>query len=176
MTQRVEPDPQVIDISIKRNGYFPNNEFPVLIYKKVLHLPRLRNKAAEIIQHIFLRHGWSNSWKDGIYDFHHYHSNTHECLGVAMGSAVVIIGGPGGKRIKISAGDVMILPAGVAHRCISQTENFYCVGAYPSGKEFDINTGSVEEYKKAVSKIRKLPIPRYDPVNGKAGTLKAYWR
>lgn len=176
MTQRVEIPSQIMDISIKRNDYFPNNEFPVLIYKKALHLPRLKNKAAEIIQHIFLRNGWSNSWKNGIYDYHHYHSNTHECLGVAMGSAMVIIGGPGGKRIKISAGDVIILPAGVAHRCISQTEDFCCVGAYPNGKEFDINTGSVEEYKKAVSKIRALPVPRYDPVNGKEGALRTYWR
>jgi uncharacterized protein YjlB len=176
MTQRLATAPQVIDISIKRNGYFPNNAFPVLIYKKALQLPRQKNKAAEIIQQIFLKHGWSNSWKNGIYDFHHYHSTTHECMGIAMGSAMVILGGPGGKRVKLNAGDVVILPAGVAHRCISKTEDFHCVGAYPQGKEFDIKTGTVEEYKQAVSKIRRLAIPRYDPVNGKDALLKSYWR
>lgn len=167
---------RVIELFIKRNGYFPNSIHPALVYKNALDLPRQKNKAAEAIREIFLHNGWSNSWKNGIYDYHHYHSTTHECLGAAMGSAMLLIGGPGGKRIKFAAGDVLILPAGMAHRCITETDDFCCVGAYPQGKEFDINTGTVEEYKKALPRIHKLSIPRYDPLNGKDGLLKTYWK
>jgi uncharacterized protein YjlB len=149
---------------------------PVLIYKKVWKLPRQKNKSAEIIQQHFLSHYWSNSWKNGIYNYHHYHSNTHECIGVAMGSAILILGGPGEKRITIKQGDLLIIPAGVGHKCVSHSTDFLCVGAYPKGKAYDINTGTIEEYKKALPMLKKIPIPTTDPVFGKGGFLFSYWK
>ena len=172
---RVDKDPDIRHLTLKRNNYFPNSTLPVLLYKQVLDLPLQINKAAEIIRDIFTHHRWSNTWKDGIYDYHHYHSNAHECMGIANRAAMVILGGPGGKKITLSRGDVLILPAGIGHKCISATKNFVCVGAYPNGKEFNINTGSLEEYKKAMLQLRKLPVPSYDPVFGKENILKEYW-
>lgn len=176
MHKLIDTSPRIESYSFRRNNYFPNNRLPLLIYKKVLLLPHQKNRAAAIIQQLFIKHSWANSWKNGIYNLHHYHSNTHECIGIAMGSAVVIFGGPGGRRIKIAEGDILIIPAGVGHKCVSKTSNFLCVGAYPLGKEYDINTGEPEEYKKALIKIRKLAIPKQDPVFGKNGQLDHYWK
>jgi uncharacterized protein YjlB len=53
----------------------------------------------------------------------HYHSNTHECLAVCSGNANVILGGPGGHRLILQQGDVIILPAGVGHKCTKHTGN-----------------------------------------------------
>jgi mannose-6-phosphate isomerase-like protein (cupin superfamily) len=51
-------------------------------------------------------------WRDGIYDWIHYHSRTHEVLGIARGSAKAQFGGPKGRTVTLKAGDAAILPAG----------------------------------------------------------------
>jgi uncharacterized protein YjlB len=176
MKERINTNPHILHWVLKRNKNFPNSRLPVLIYQKALELPSQKNQAAEIIQKIFAGNGWSNSWRNGIYDFHHYHSITHECMGISMGSATVILGGPEGKKIKLSQGDVIIIPAGVGHKCLKFSNDFQCVGAYPQGKDYDTNTGTVAEYAKAIKNISKLSLPLKDPLSGKEGFLKAYWK
>jgi uncharacterized protein YjlB len=148
----------------------------VLVYRHCLELPKFKNKAAEAIQKIFSKNQWSNSWRNGIYDFHHYHSTTHECMAVAMGNAKLIIGGPGGKPVEVTPGDVIILPAGTGHKCTGHSKDFLCVGAYPNGKDYDMNYGKAAEYDKAVQNIKALPKPTKDPVFGNEGFLKSLWK
>src|SRR4051812_26188737 len=174
--ERANTNPHISSFVLKRNGNFPNSKLPVLIYRKALLLPDQKNKAATISQKLFSRNGWSNSWRNGIYDFHHYHSNTHECMAICMGSAHVILGGPNGKRVKLRYGDVIILPAGVAHKCTTKSPDFLCVGAYPEGKDYNTNTGTLEEYKKAILNIKTVPIPVRDPLLGAEGFLRSYWK
>lgn len=176
MKDRVNTNPHIRHFVLARNAYFPNSSLPVLIYKNVIELPQQKNKAATIVQKLFLSRGWSNSWRNGIYDFHHYHSNTHECMAVCAGSANIILGGPNGKRVKVQQGDVIILPAGVGHRCTAKTGDFRVVGAYPQGKDYDTNTGTAAEFKKALKTIRAVRIPKSDPVFGSQGFLKGYWK
>jgi uncharacterized protein YjlB len=176
MSKRTETNPHILHFVLKRNRYFPNSRLPVLIYKNVFQLPSFKNKSAIIIQKIFARNGWSNSWKNGIYDFHHYHSITHECMGISMGSATVILGGPRGKKVELEQGDLIIIPAGVGHKCIKQSGDFQCVGAYPQGKDYDTNIGRSKELKNALANIKKVPAPAKDPVLGKEGFLKTYWK
>lgn len=172
---RVKTNPHILHFILRKNKYFPNSRLPVLIYRKALDLPRQRNKSADISQQIFLRNGWSNSWRNGIYDFHHYHSTTHESMVVCMGWAQVMLGGPNGKKIKLEQGDVIILLAGVGHKCTA-SKDFVCVGAYPQGKDYDMNFGLSSELRRSISHIGKLSIPAKDPVFGSEGFLRAYWK
>jgi uncharacterized protein YjlB len=174
--QRVETNPRIVAIELHQHKNFPNSKFPVLIYKNACLLPQQKNKAAEILRHIFLKNSWSNSWKNGIYNFHHYHSTTHECMGICAGKAKIILGGPNGRRIELAKGDIIIIPAGVGHKCSSFSKDFLCVGAYPQGKDYDTNLGKAAEYKKAVAHIKKLGIPRKDPLYGKHGFLRSFWQ
>lgn len=176
MKDRINTNPHIISFVLTANKNFPNNHLPVVIYKECIRLPAQRNKAATIMQKTFINHGWSNSWRNGIYDFHHYHSTTHECLGISMGTVTLILGGPGGKRIKLAAGNVLILPAGVGHKCTNASEDFQCVGAYPQGKDYDMNYGKAAELEKSMKHIRSLSIPANDPVLGKHGFLKSLWK
>jgi uncharacterized protein YjlB len=68
---------------VKDDGVFPNNSLPILLYPKVLHLPRLFPALA--VRKLFQKNNWGNNWKQGIYTYHHYHSITHEVLGVCKG-------------------------------------------------------------------------------------------
>jgi uncharacterized protein YjlB len=173
--KRINTNPRIASHEVKANRNFPNSELPLLVYKNVINLGKQKKRSAELMRIIFLKHNWKNSWTNGIYGFHHYHSNTHECLGIASGRATVVFGGPRGKRIQVKQGDVIIIPAGMSHKCSMASKDFLCVGAYPRGVNYDILLGKKEELEKAVKRISKLGIPKTDPVFGKEGFLKSFW-
>lgn len=174
-TKIINTNPHIIDILIKPNKKFPNSKLPLIIYREACELGKQRNRSAAAVQAIFNKHNWKNAWRNGIYNFHHYHGNTHECLGICSGKVKVIFGGPGGKALELKKGDVVIIPAGLAHKCVNASKDFLCVGAYPGGKEYDINIGTAEELEKAKPRIEKLSKPSLDPVFGKEGFLKTFW-
>ena len=66
------------------------------------------------IERIFAANGWPPAWRNGVHPFHHF-SSAHEVLGVARGEASVLFGGPDGTVLPVAAGDVVVVPAGVAH-------------------------------------------------------------
>ena len=174
--KRANTNPHIISFVLKKNNYFPNNVLPVLIYRNAIELPLFKNRAADIAQKLFLKNDWRNTWRNGIYDFHHYHSTTHECMAICMGSANLVLGGPNGRRIKVERGDVIILPAGVGHRCTKKSDDFLCVGSYPQGKDYDTKLGIEEEFKDSIKRIKKVPIPMHDPLYGDQGFLKVHWK
>src|SRR3712207_7593545 len=53
-----------------------------------------------------------------------FRSNAHEVLGVVSGSATIRFGGESGETFGVSAGDVVIIPAGVGHACINASDDF----------------------------------------------------
>ncbi len=78
-------NPHIKTLTFKKNNFFPNSALPVLICQKAIELPKQKHVAGDMLQTIFTKNKWGNSWGNGIYDFHHYHSNTHECMGIAAG-------------------------------------------------------------------------------------------
>jgi uncharacterized protein YjlB len=165
---------KIIQFLIKENGFFPNNAaLPVLLYKGALHLPE--EDKEDLVKEVFEQNGWSNAWTDGIYDYHHYHSITHEVLGVIQGECTIMLGGERGIKQKLQVGDVIVLPAGIAHKNIESSKNFTCVGAYPGGTDYDMNYGKEEEYPKVKENIKNVPVPSTDPLYGKEGPLLDNW-
>jgi len=160
---------------IPEDGNIPNNPLiPLLIYQKVILLPQ-ENPGQYVIE-LFEENGWENAWEDSIHDFHHYHSITHEVLGVIKGSARVQFGGSSGVVILIETGDVVVIPAGVAHKAIDIYDEFKCIGAYPAGYNYDMNYGREEELRKAIENIKAVHIPPTDPVYGIEGPLVTNWK
>ena len=100
------------------DGVVPNNtRLPLLYYRGALDLGGTRDPAGAI-ETLFNRNGWGGMWRNGIYPFVHYHSQTHEALGIARGRATVRFGGDQGQELEIGAGDVALLPAGTGHQCL----------------------------------------------------------
>jgi uncharacterized protein YjlB len=150
----------------------PNNpRFPVLIYHDVDAAAAGAGAAREL----FAQHGWGGSWVDGVFDFHHFHSASHEALAVVAGRATLELGGPQGAAFDVAAGDVLVLPAGTGHRRASARAGFTVVGAYPAGQEnYDLLRGDdPDEVEAARERIAALGPPPDDPVGG-AGVAR--WR
>jgi len=159
---------------LRDDGIFPNSVFPALIYQHAFNGPSAKDPAE--IEKVFQSNDWSNNWRDTIFHEHHYHSITHEVLGVYSGSCDVMLGGERGIRFTVNPGDVIIIPAGVAHKNVGSTENFKCVGGYPEGRSYDMNYGKPGERTQTDKNIREVPFPKADPLYGPTGDLFQYWK
>jgi uncharacterized protein YjlB len=146
-------------------GMLPNSRFPLLV-----HRAGIPGGGAEAVRDRFRRNGWLNNWRyPGIYTYPHFHSTTHECLGVAQGWMEVDLFGRGGTRVRVEAGDVIVMPAGVSHAQTGASEDILMVGGYPDGRDWDNvqEQHLTEEVRRAAAKrIMMLPIPARDPVTG----------
>jgi uncharacterized protein YjlB len=180
-----QPDPTAARKLVRRrtpliryfsdDGIVPNHpSWPLIVYRKVIRFSDEFDPATSI-DTLFETNGWGRSWRDTIYDFVHYHSQTHEVLGVARGRAEVEFGGVKGRRLVLGAGDVAILPSGTGHRLLEASEDFLVVGAYPSSGIYDECTDS-RDREKATRRIAKVRKPRSDPVYGKDTGLVALWQ
>jgi mannose-6-phosphate isomerase-like protein (cupin superfamily) len=94
----------------KDNNHIPNNPtLPFIHYSSVISLTGALDPAA-VFERVFKANNWIGSWRNGIYDYVHYHPRTHEVLGIAQGRARVRFGGKQGKLFHLKPGDVVILP------------------------------------------------------------------
>jgi uncharacterized protein YjlB len=158
------------------DGKIPNHpRWPVIVYWNAVQLPRTFDPAA-IMEDLFESNNWGDSWRDGIYDYLHYHSRIHEVLGVARGSAKVRLGGDCGRTFKFSAGDIVILPAGTGHQCLAASKDFLVVGAYPASGTYDECRADADEHDRRVKSIAKVKRPRKDPALGAKGPLLKLWK
>ena len=169
--QAVAPDLNISTQIIRENGKFPNNpRLPVIIYKNAFASSTA--DLADQLEKIFKKNHWTGAWRDGIYEYPHYHSTAHEVLGVSQGYVVVELGGPNALRYRLNKGDVVVLPAGVTHKNVECSNDFEVVGAYPKGQEYDLLTGKPGEKEMAEKNIQNVPMPDADPVRG--GIMKEW--
>jgi uncharacterized protein YjlB len=158
------------------DGVIPNNPaLPLVLYRSPVRLAHAFDPAA-VFEELFERNGWGDSWRNGIYDYAHYHSRIHEVLGIARGRCRVRFGGEKGRELNLKAGDVVILPAGTGHQRLDGTKDLLVVGAYPPVGSYDECRTSAKEHDRALATIPKVGRPRKDPVYGAAGPLMQSWR
>jgi uncharacterized protein YjlB len=166
-TNRLTVEPLMFEAS----DWVPNHpKLPVLVYRSALD--QEPDPAAEF-EAGFSRNGWQGIWRNGVFDYHHYHSGAHEVLGIGAGRARLMIGGPSGLEISVNAGDCLVLPAGTGHMRIDASRDFLVVGAYPPGQDADICTSAPSEKQRA--RIEALARPQTDPLEGAGGALLRFW-
>lgn len=169
----VSNDIEPLTLVFEDDGLVPNSPLPFLVYKAVVDVAN--DHPEETIEGLFSANGWGAMWRNGVYDYVHYHATVHEVLGVARGQARVQFGGDRGKALEIAAGDVAILPAGTGHQLISASNDFCVVGAYPPGPPMQITRPTPENHAKALKTIPQVKPPKTDPVRGADGPLVRLW-
>jgi uncharacterized protein YjlB len=162
-------DPDVV--ALEPNGEIPNSPLPVLVYRGT------ELTEPSTAERIFADRDWLGAWRDGIFDFHHFHSTAHEVLAVVCGEVTVRLGGPepGGREVDLQRGDVVVLPAGTGHCRLSASGDLLVVGAYPGGMEWDVRRGDPAERDEVRINLERVPVPSTDPLHGANGALTRLW-
>ncbi|MCJ1454059.1 hypothetical protein MMC28_004409 [Mycoblastus sanguinarius] len=142
---------------------------PLLIYHSAFHSSA---SASTIESHLSAVNVVSPQWRYTMFSQSHFHSTAHEVLCVASGKAKLCFGGednPERVELLVEKGDVMIVPAGVAHRLLEDIKGgFNMVGSYPTGKSWDMCYGKEGEEEK-VKGIGALGWFERDPIYGDEG-------
>jgi len=168
--------PDVQALRFEDDGETPNNpRLPLVVYRAAVNLAGARDPAVPF-ERAFARHGWSDGWRDGIHPFLHFHTTTHEVLGIARGRATVEFGGAKGQVLTVEAGDAVVLPAGTGHRRLEATDDLVVVGAYPRNASVDQRRPGQVDHHKALAAIAKVPMPEMDPIHGETGPLMQLWK
>ncbi|QDU38461.1 hypothetical protein Mal4_27880 [Maioricimonas rarisocia] len=169
-------EPKVEAQVLQGDGAFPNNpHLPLLVYRRAID-PGGPSAAGEF-EEAYERNGWTGSWRNGVFAFHHFHSTAHEVLGIAAGSAKIQFGGPEGPIIEVNAGDMAILPAGTSHKRVDASDDLLVVGAYPQGQsDYDMLRGNPDETPEARERIAAVSLPEADPLFGPDGPLLEHWQ
>lgn len=164
--------PTILVLAFDERGPIPNNvRFPALIYQRAF--PDDLADLAAAMEQRFAENGWPPAWRNGIYDFHHYHTKGHEALGIAKGAARFVLGGEGGRELEVSAGDVLLLPAGTGHCRLEASDDLLVVGAYPPGQSGDIRRDAPTlEMRTAIARLAR---PAADPAFGPDGPMLEHW-
>ena len=156
------------------DGIVPNNPtLPLVLYRGALGH---EGDLAARCERMFAANGWPGAWRNGIYGHHHYHSTAHEVLGIARGSARVRLGGEGGQTVELRVGDVVVIPAGVAHKREDASGDLVVIGSYPKGQRPDICQADAAAHEKAAGNVARVALPGCDPVTGRADPLIDCWR
>jgi len=157
-------------VSFAAGSAFVNTRLPLLVYRRAV----LADAAA--MERLFRANRWPPAWRNGVHGFHHFHACAHEVLGIARGCVRVLFGGPDGQVLSAAAGDVVVIPAGLAHCNHGQTDDLLIVGAYPdNGPMPDTRRGVANERDAVLRAVAAVPLPVADPVQGPGGALIAAW-
>jgi len=178
------------------SGISPNNDsLPLIFYKGAVALTG--GEPESDVENVFWGNDWGNGFRGDTFSFHHYHSCAHEVVGCARGQAKIQFGGPDGPVFDVSAGDAVLIPAGVVHCRKDEAPGFMSIGAYPPGQEPDLCVFSQEdadiahvapgvgdlnvipvgqnELAAVLQRISNVPLPKTDPVGGSGGAVSALW-
>ncbi|CAK4016641.1 hypothetical protein MYCFIDRAFT_211406 [Lecanosticta acicola] len=210
---------QVKSYNLPPTTLIPNSPYPLLHYPGLLK--EVGCNPANVYD-LFEKNDWQIHWifRYGPTQQSHYHSLAHECMTVLTGTATIRFGvadtsddleasthgsakEDGGVEIHAQAGDVFVIPAGVAHKTYDttpaefalltpgkghglQTPNpkkalseiklsgFTMMGAYPRGSNWDFAVGTKDAgHFKRVWSVSK---PAHDPVVGDSSEgLRGLW-
>ena len=94
---------------------------PLLIYRSPF--PPTTITASQIEAHLTAIGVVTPAWRYTMYSTSHFHSTSHEVLSISRGKAKLCFGGEGNEgrvEVLVGRGDVLVVPAGVAHRLLEE--------------------------------------------------------
>ena len=97
-------------------------------------------------------------------------------MAVIKGRTTLLLGGENGQQVDIQSGDIIVIPAGVAHKNLGEMKDVICIGGYPEGRDFDMNYGGAGERPQTDRTIEELQLPATGPLAGREDPLLQIWK
>ncbi|KAL2276180.1 hypothetical protein FJTKL_01342 [Diaporthe vaccinii] len=160
---------QIVNCHLPATADAPNNRLPVLHYRNVLPSPVSEDSTIKFLT----ANEWEHRGTWGHIDIRHFHPKSHECYGIFRGPSTLLVGqiqAGQGARIDVSAGDVIVLPAGTAHSSLKSSSDYRYIGVYPTGCPRWRNKFGKNPAESFRDVIDQVDMPVADPVYGKDGT------
>ena len=110
----VRDNAEPLAIVFEDDGLTPNNIRPFLVYQGAVKLDPKQPEAT--IEDLFEANGWGGTWRNGVYDYLHYHATKQKKHSDAHNNTQKHNDSKHGQELEIKAGDVAILPAGTGHQ------------------------------------------------------------
>jgi uncharacterized protein YjlB len=166
----------------KDDGKVPNSHLPVIMYHRALLIPNPMERKNLTKWYVALKervmpNGWNVDWiqENAILRERHYHTWSHEVLIALRGESKLRIGGEKGVNLNFAAGDVLAIPAGVAHERRGIGTDFVVAGLYPIGCRWNTCYVHPDTYKRAKKELPRVKMPRHDPLYGINGPMVKQW-
>ncbi len=161
-----EPDLLLLD----PDPIIPNSTLPVLIYRAAI---APKNGKALGFKDLYNANDWHGVWRNGIYDFHHFHSISHEVLGIEAGRAQVRLGGDYRRQCRCRSRRCVDPPAGTVIAVSAPRPISASSAAIRAARSIRISC--VRDSDTALANIKAVALPKTDPVQGKDGSLLRLW-
>ncbi|OON41973.1 hypothetical protein BTJ39_02115 [Izhakiella australiensis] len=165
--------PHYLLLSQTDNGVPNNPRFPLICYPQAA--PEDSEDLAVWFEDRFAANQWLPRWRYPVYPYTHFHPNTHEMLGICAGWAEILFGGDNGRVMTVHAGDAVLIPAGVGHKQIAASDDFFAVGAYPRGIQPETLRDDKAQLSLALEAVKQVAVPQSDPLLGDQGGLVDIW-
>ena len=163
-------------IYLKESKPYPNNKLPALYYENVLESILGESYSGQDVMRLLQQNGYTNTWSNGILNQHHFHSIAHEALACTLGELRVQLGGEDEIILTVRKGDVLLLPAGTAHKKLEATEEHEIIGGYPLNQpDYDFQYGDASDYEAIKEKVAQVELPHTDPITDFPALIKQYW-
>ena len=94
----ISEDIEPLTFVFEDDGIVPNNPMPFLVYKQAISVDN--DHPEKTIEGLFGANGWGDMWRNGVYDYLHYHATVHEALGIARGHARVGLAATAARKSK----------------------------------------------------------------------------
>lgn len=155
------------------DGLIPNSRLPLIVRRGAITPDK--SDPAKAFERTFAANGWTGAWRDGIYDYCHYHSTAHEVPRHRIGLGDRPFRRHRRRDSGLTAGDVAVVPAGVGHALITESGDLLVVGAYAGGRDWDLVRDDPHAITAARQRIAQVPLPSVDPVDGADGPVMKLW-
>ena len=147
---------------------------PFLVYKRAIDVDN--DHPEKTIEGLFGANGWGAMWRNGVYDYLHYHATVHEVLGVAAATPSCGSAATMARSSRSRPATSRSCPPAPAISACRRARISPSSAPIRRDRRMHITRPTPENHAKALKTIPNVKLPKTDPVLGTNGPLVKLWK
>ena len=161
-------------LNFKDDGIFPNSPLPLLFYRDAIRAGA--KDPASIFEQSFAGMIGPTRGETVFIPFPIITARRMKCWVFILALPLSRLGGEHGKNVEVHAGDVIVIPAGVAHQNVGASNDFGVVGVYAGGRQWGFASGCPGRAPQSRSQYCGFGNAGERSIYGVAGPLREIWK